>query len=334
MQSDDFWLPVSNLTLEESWSTDLNSLKVGDSLVRTVTMTADGLDGAVLPPFSPTEIEGLNLYPDPAEIERTFVEGAIVGTRIEVTSMVPVDSGNIVIPEISIPWWNIDTDQIEATVIPATSLVIATITGEIPAEQTVASTENLEELLSQLPVVDQEMIDAQAQAEFIEVEAAWLSYTIAAAFIIVMFSIYKLVIADNKREISEYLQRLKAQIAANYSPNNNERVAYKQLVRACSRNDLTAIRQTLITWCDHHIDSRFVISMEDILQQNESPGLHEHARNIQTTLFQIDNGQASGSTFNAKDLLQLTSQLRKSKLRVQKKQQQEEQYSLPPLYKT
>ena len=334
VQSDDFWLPVSNLTLEESWSTDLNSLKVGDSLVRTVTMTADGLDGAVLPPFSPTEIEGLNLYPDPAEIERTFVEGAIVGTRIEVTSMVPVDSGNIVIPEISIPWWNIDTDQIEATVIPATSLVIATITGEIPAEQTVASTENLEELLSQLPVVDQEMIDAQAQAEFIEVEAAWLSYTIAAAFIIVMFSIYKLVIADNKREISEYLQRLKAQIAANYSPNNNERVAYKQLVRACSRNDLTAIRQTLITWCDHHIDSRFVISMEDILQQNESPGLHEHARNIQTTLFQIDNGQANGSTFNAKDLLQLTSQLRKSKLRVQKKQQQEEQYSLPPLYKT
>jgi hypothetical protein len=336
VQSDDFWLPVSNLMLEESWSTDLNSLKVGDSLVRTVTMTADGLDGAVLPPFSPTEIEGLNLYPNPAEIERTFVEGAIVGTRIEVTSMVPVDSGNIVIPEISIPWWNIETDQIEATVIPATSLVIATITGEIPAEQTVASTENLEELLSQLPIVDQQMIDAQAQAEFIEVEAAWLSYTIAAAFIIVIFSIYKLVIADNKREISEYLQRLKTQIAANYSPNNNERVAYKQLVRACSSNDLTAMRQTLITWCDHHIDSRPVISMEDILQQNESPGLHEHARNIQTTLFQIDNGQgqASGSTFNAKDLLQLISQLRKSKLRVQKKQQQEEQYSLPPLYKT
>jgi len=336
VQGDDFWLPVSNLTLEESWSTDLNNLKVGDSIVRTVTMTADGLDGAVLPPFSPTQIEGLNLYPDPAEIERTFVEGAIVGTRIEVTSIVPIDSGNIVIPEISIPWWNIETDQIEATVIPATSLVVATITGEIPAEQTVASTENLEELLSQLPIVDQEMIDEQAEAEFIEVEAAWLSYTIAAAFIIVMFSIYKLVIADYKREISDYLQRLKTRIAANYSPNNNERVAYKQLVRACSSNDLTAMRQTLITWCDHHIDSRSVISMEDILQQNESPGLHEHARNIQTTLFQIDSGQgqASGSTFNAKDLLQLISQLRKSKLRVQKKQQQEEQYSLPPLYKT
>ena len=334
IQGNDFWLPVSNLTLEESWSTDINNLKVGDSVVRTVTMTADGLDGAVLPPFGPAEIEGLNLYPDPAEIERTFVEGAIVGTRIETTSIVPIASGNVVIPEISIPWWNIDTNQLEATIIPATRLVIATVTGEIPAEQTVASSENLEELLSQLPLVDQDMIDEQAEAEFIEVKAAWLNYTIAAAFIIVMFSIYNLVITDNKREIREYLQRLKAQIAANYSPDNNERVAYKQLVGACSSNDLTAIRQTLITWCDHHIDSRSVISMEDILQQSESPALHEHARNIQTALFQINDNQRISSTFDAKDLLKLISQLRKSKLRVQKKQQQEDQYSLPPLYKT
>ena len=334
IQDNDFWLPVSNLTLEESWSTDISNLKVGDSVVRTVTMTADGLDGAVLPPFGPTEIEGLNLYPDPAEIERTFVEGAIVGTRIETTTMVATESGNFEIPEISIPWWNINTNQLEATIIPATRLTIATVTGEVPAEQTVASTENLEELLSQLPIVDQDMIDEQAEAEFIEVDAVWLNYTIAAAFIIVMFSIYKLVIADNKREISQYLQRLVVQIAANYSPDNNERVAYKQLVRACSSNDLTIIRQTLITWCDHHIDSRSVISMEDILQQSESPALYEHARNIQTALFQINDNQASNSTFDAKGLLQLISQLRKSKLRVQKKQQQEEQYSLPPLYKT
>ena len=334
VQSGDFWLPVSNLTLEESWSTDLNNLKVGDSLVRTVTMNADGLDGAVLPPFSPTEIEGLNLYPDPAEIERTFEEGAIVGTRIEVTSMVPVASGNIIIPEISIPWWNIDIDQLETTVIPATSLTIATVAGEIPAEQTVASTQNLEELLSQLPVVDQDMIDEQAEAEFIEIEAAWLNYSIAAAFIIVICSIYKLVIADRKREISEYLHRVKAQIAAYYNPDNNERVAYKQLKRACTSNNSTTIRQTLITWCDHHIDSRSVNSMEDILQQEEFPGLHEYARNIQSVLFQIDNSKANNSGFNAKNMLQLITQLRKNKLRVQKKQQQEDQYSLPPLYKT
>ena len=334
VQNTDFWLPVTNLTLEESWSTDINSLKVGDSVVRTVTMTADGLDGAVLPPFSGTEIEGLNLYPDPPEIERTFVDGAIVGTRIETTSMVPIDSGNVLVPEISIPWWNVETDQLEATVIPATRITIANVNGEVPAEQTVASTENLEELLAQLPVVDQDMIDEQAEAEFIEVEAAWLNYTIAAAIIIALFSIYRLVIVGNKREIDEYIQQVKSNIAAKYSPDNNESVAYKQFTKASASRDLNSIRQTLVKWCDHYIDGRRVFSMEDILQQTESPALHPHVQAIQIALFQTRNDQSAANGFDANALLQLVSVLRKAKQSVQKKQHKEDQYALPPLYKT
>lgn len=331
-QNLDFWLPVSNLTLEENWSTDISDLRVGDSVVRTVTMTADGLDGAVLPPFSPNEIDGLNLYPDPPEIERTFVDGAIVGTRIETTSMVPVDGGEIVIPEVSIPWWNVDTDELEATVIPATRINVANVDGTVPSEQTVASTENLEELLAQLPVVDQDMIDEQAQAEFIEVEARWLNYTIIAAFLIVLFSIYKLVIADNRREIDDYLRQTKALIAARYSPENNERIAYKHLVRSCSGRDLNAIRQTLVRWCDHYIEERPVYSMEDILQQTEAPSLHEHAERIQLALFQIGNEQATD--FDPRQLLKLVKELRKSKQRLQSKQQREDRFALPPLYKS
>ncbi len=333
-QSTDFWLPVAELILEENWSTDISNLKVGDSVVRTVTMTAAGLDGAVLPPFSDTEIAGVNLYPDPPRIERTFVDGAIVGTRIETTSMVPIDSGNVLIPEITIPWWNIETDQPQVAVIPARQLVIATVAGEVPAEQTVVSTENIEDLLTGLPVVDQDMIDEQAQAEFIEVEAAWLNYAIALAFVIVIFSIYTLVIAGNKREIDDYLRHLKAQIAARYSPENNEPVAYKQLVRACASNDPNAVRQTLLRWCDHYLDDRHVISMEDILQQSEAPELHQHVGNIQSALFQTNADQAIDTTFDSRLLLALVARLRKNKLRIHKQRQREDQYALPPLYKT
>ena len=46
-----FWLPVANLSLQEQWSSDLDNIRVGDTLIRTITMVADGLDGAVLPPF-------------------------------------------------------------------------------------------------------------------------------------------------------------------------------------------------------------------------------------------------------------------------------------------
>ena len=329
-----FWLPVANLSLQEQWSSDLDNIRVGDTLIRTITMVADGLDGAVLPPFSAAEIDGANLYPDPPTIERTFVDGSIVGTRVESTSIVAIDSGIIDIPQISIPWWNIDTDQLEATVVPATRLVIATIEGVVPAEQTVASTADLEELLAAVPVVDQDMIDAQAEAEFIEVDAAWLKYSIMLAFAVVAFSIYKLAIAPNNAEIAAFIRDLKDQLVAKYSPENNERVAFRQLRAGSRGNDLILLRATLIQWCNHFIDERRVHSMEDILQQQQAPELHAPAQQIQSALFSIESGQSDCRGFDARTLISLVAGLRRQKLRQNKRNRRRQQYALPPLYKT
>jgi hypothetical protein len=331
-QNSRFWLPVANLSLQEQWSSDLDNLQVGDTLIRTITMVADGLDGAVLPPFSAAEIDGANLYPDPPTIERTFVDGSIVGTRVESTSIVATDSGIIEIPQISIPWWNIDTDQLDATVVPATRLEIATIEGVVPAEQSVASTEDLEELLAAVPVVDQDMIDAQAEAEFIEVNAAWLKYSIMLAFVVVALSIYKLVIAPSNTEIAAFIRDLKDRLVAKYSPENNEQVAFGQLRAACRGNDLILLRTTLKQWCNHFIDKRRVHSMEDILQQHQAPELHAPAQQIQSTLFSHESGQ--DRDFDTRALIILVVGLRRQKLRQNKRNRRQQQYALPPLYKT
>ncbi|MDP6535627.1 MAG: BatD family protein [Gammaproteobacteria bacterium] len=334
VQSSDFWLPVANLTLEESWSTDIQDLRVGDSVVRTVTMVADGLDGAVLPPFSPTEIEGLNLYTDPPDIQRTFVEGSIVGTRIETMTLVPTQAGDIRIPQIFIPWWNINTNQPEATILPATRINVATIEGAVPSEQTVTTSVDIEELLEAAPVVDQDMIDAQAEAEFIEVDASWLNYLIAAAFIIVAFSIYRLVLAPNREQIVAFFAAHRASIIARYSPENNEAVAYWQLDRACRSKDPKQIRRTLIQWCDHFLDSRNILTMEDVLQQQETPELHEYVLAIQTDLFNIDSQQPADISLNPSQLLKLVAGLRHTKLRSRRQSRRHQRYALPPLYKT
>ena len=110
------WLPATSVTLEESWDRDISDLQVGETITRTITMVAEGLDGAVLPPFSPDQIEGANLYPEPDEIERTFVEGRIVGTRVETTSIVPTQAGIVDIPPLSVPWWDINSDEMRIDV--------------------------------------------------------------------------------------------------------------------------------------------------------------------------------------------------------------------------
>ena len=333
-RNNQFWLPVGNLTLEENWNIDLSNLKVGDSAIRTITMVADGLDGAVLPPFSPVEIQNLNLYPDPPDIQRTFVDGRIVGTRVESTTLVPVIAGSIEIPEVSIPWWNINSDQQERTVIAATFINVATIEGEVPSEQTVISTVNIEELLEAAPVIDQSMIDAQAEAQFIEVRAVWLNWLIALAFLITMFSIYFLLLAPNKHAIRAFFDTQLANLIKKYSPENNEWVAYRQLVIACRKQDLIRIRESLIQWSNHFLDTRTLLTMEDILEQTESIELHEHATQIQAALFSIGSKQHAELSFDSHELIKLTTSLRKNKRKEQKRFKQEKRFALPPLYKT
>jgi hypothetical protein len=334
-QSIDYWLPVANLALEESWDVDISNLNIGDSVVRTVKLTADGLDGAVLPPFSTTEISGLNMYPEPPDIERTFVEGSIVGTRIETTSMVPIESGFLVIPEISIPWWNITTDELEYATIPATQFAVATAAGDVPAEQTIASTGDLVELLEPAaPVLDQDAIDAQNEAEFIEVDAVWMNYLITLSIIVVLFSIYKLVIAQHKEAIllaiSSYLQNL----AAKYTPDQSERIAFNQLRQACKGNDLNQVRGALITWSRHYFAPASITTMEDILQRNDQPELQALGHLIQAGLFNADNGASNGKDFEGPKLIELVSIIRKSKNKEIKQALHHAQYALPPLYRT
>jgi hypothetical protein len=167
------WLPVTGLSLEESWSGNIEELQVGDSVVRTLTLQAQGLDGALLPPFSPETVDGFNLYDDPADISRTFVDGSIVGTRIEQATYVALEAGRLEIPALDIPWWDVNSDTPQTASLPAMTLEIATVDGVVPSEQVVASTENIQELLAADPVVDQSMIDEQADADLIEVDTGF-----------------------------------------------------------------------------------------------------------------------------------------------------------------
>ena len=326
------WLPVSGLTLEDNWAPDTEELQIGDSVVRTITMVAEGLDGAVLPPFGITDLDGANTYPDPAEIDRTFVSGAIVGTRVETMTIVPTVDGNLEIPEIAIPWWNIDTDQLQVTSIPAKTLTIGAIAGAAPAEQAVSSSGNLEDLLAMPPVVDQGMIDEQAEAEYIEIEANWLRYLISAAFLIVLISIYRLAIWPNRQLINHYLNAGRNRIAEHYAPANNERVAFRQLLKTLKQKEMHHIRTQLVVWCDHFIESRRIANMEDILQAQEAAELHQHVQNLQTDLFRNRIG-SDDQSFDPAACIETIVTLRRFKIKQSKRQAKENRYSLPPLYR-
>src|SRR6185436_3860414 len=57
------WLPARSLSLSESWSPEPDHTQVGDSLTRSLTVTAEGLSSTQLPPLPGTDVGGLRRYP-------------------------------------------------------------------------------------------------------------------------------------------------------------------------------------------------------------------------------------------------------------------------------
>ncbi|MCY4263738.1 MAG: BatD family protein [Gammaproteobacteria bacterium] len=329
VQDSEFWLPVTSLALEETFDRELDGLQIGDPLIRTITVEAKGLDGAMLPPFMDDSIEGTNIYPDPPDIDRTFINGRIVGTRVERATVVATRSGTLEIPEIRIPWWNVDTDRMETAIVPATVLKIADVAGATPSEQMVESSGDIEELLATAPVVDQEMIDAQSEAQTIEISISWVSGLIALALLILLLSFYQLVIMPNMPTIRAFMAGRRRQLVEHYNPANNEPVAFKQLRKACRSGQANEIRKALIIWCNHFLDSSRIASMEDILQQRQVPQLHPFVAAIQSKLFNdglFDNVESNS-------LFAMIVKLRKEKAEAERKEKIYLQHALPPLYK-
>jgi hypothetical protein len=120
----DFWLPATSLNISEKWQGDTNSLLEGDSITRTISLSALGLLGSALPPINLADIEGIKVYPDQAKTDSLQHENGAQSTRVESAAFVAINVAEIEIPEISIPWWDTVNNIERVASIPAQRLVV------------------------------------------------------------------------------------------------------------------------------------------------------------------------------------------------------------------
>ncbi|WP_122388853.1 BatD family protein [Pseudomonas syringae group genomosp. 3] len=123
------WLPARSISLEENWSPEPGTTQVGDSLTRTITIKAEGLAGAQLPPLAPTEVPSLRRYPDQPQLRNLPSERGLIGTREEREALVPGRAGAIELPAVEVTWWNTREDYLEHTSLPARTLQISNNPG-------------------------------------------------------------------------------------------------------------------------------------------------------------------------------------------------------------
>ncbi|MEZ9699828.1 BatD family protein [Vibrio sp. 10N.261.46.E12] len=118
------WLPTSSFKLIQQWSdsqgkelTNNNSLdgdkqniemEAGDSLTRTITMTASNLTQHQLPKLDITYPKSVRVYEEKPQFGTTQSGDAVVVYK---QVLIPKEAGNISLPDVSQTWFNTDSQS-------------------------------------------------------------------------------------------------------------------------------------------------------------------------------------------------------------------------------
>lgn len=114
-------LVAQGLTLSQTIEKSATALQVGDSITRTLTLQANGVQSMRLPAPALTEVEGLKRYLNAAQIStlddgRGNVSG---GQRIDSVTYVVERAGNYSLPPITLQWWDSSASQMRSSEVPA-----------------------------------------------------------------------------------------------------------------------------------------------------------------------------------------------------------------------
>ena len=235
------WLPARSLSLSETWNPEPDHSKVGDSLTRTLTLKAEGLSSAQLPPLPATDVNGLRRYPDLPQLSNQVTDNGLIGSREEREALVPTRVGQVELPAVELVWWNTHEDRLERSYLPARTLQVAANTSL--AADTLAGTG---------PVVDSDD------------STLWLwqlSTLLLACTTLIGFGLW-------------WRARWQPAILRAAQTGPSPRTLLDDIKRACLANDPQATRQALDAWARQQPETLAEMAARFVLLSDALDGLN------------------------------------------------------------
>ena len=221
----DYFLPTTQLKIQQEWSTSLTHVHVGDSVSRTVVVTAQRMQAMLIPPLRFPAPEGIRVYAKSPSVEneKSSIGEFLAGVRTERVSYLFTKPGDYTLPEVEIAWWNLAAHKLTSSVLPTAKIhVDATdaYVSELPPETPPVAA---------LPV-------ASAKHRNYRTLVAWL---LAALLVVALCGLAL------RRWGPLLVRRFQA---ARDHWHQSERASFHRLKQALDRNDATQSFALLISW--------------------------------------------------------------------------------------
>lgn len=118
------WLPAKSVTLTEEWSREPDSLPAGEPITRRLTVTALGQLSTQIPIIDIDVSDHVKVYPDKPELRVSAEAGGILAERTDQYAMIGVRTGDVAMPDLELPWWDIDDSVWKIATLPGQSISI------------------------------------------------------------------------------------------------------------------------------------------------------------------------------------------------------------------
>jgi len=221
------WLSAEQLVLKQEWSDDIQQMKVGEPLTRTLTLVANGTTVGQLPELNTTHTnDQLKAYPDQPVLKEQKKADGLLAFREEKIALIPSKSGSYTLSAIEIPWFNTKSQKMELARIPETTLTAVAVAGTQPAAIAPAVTSAAPSKIETGPVIKSEQ---QTNIWL------WVSVFLAAGWLMTV------IIFLTKRTATK-------PVIENNDSETSLKECIKNLKNACANNDAVATKNALLEW--------------------------------------------------------------------------------------
>lgn len=259
----DTWLPARRLNLREEWEPAVDSVASGEPLTRTLYLLGDGLTAGQLPDFPMAkpgaDLGGANIYPDQVQTNEQETETGFSALKQQKFAIIANNSELIEVPEISIPWWNIETDEMEIARTGARQIKVELPASSAPSDLAAPQGSDIVET----PVEDNTFAD-EAKPE--SASSWWRPLAIVA-----LLGWAATILIWWLQSRKSYLQQ--SDSASSVSAKINHRIVSleKEVLRSADMNDPYATRKNLLTWANAVFEPHVYLSLGALAKELPTP---------------------------------------------------------------
>lgn len=289
------WLPAKALLLEEQWSPELSTLKVGESATWTLVLKALGQNSSTLPPLNIKLPPEFKTYPDQAKLEEGQNGDGLIGQRSESIAIIATTPGEFELPAVEVRWWNTQNDQLQVTRIPKRSIRV------IPAAPQVKALPGLPKpAIPEITTIPQTPLQtSSSDAAVLKELQQWKmgALVMTGLFLLLLITHFILwlrrkpskELTSSDHALSERERRQKLQSSLN------------ALLAACKTNDPKHVQTTLLDWGSHLL-GQSIHSIGQIKTEITNAELRNELGKLESLLY---SAQADSTTWDGDKLAEL-----------------------------